>query len=176
MALATTMGNLKQELQAQERKELIDLCLHLARFRNENKELITYMLFHAQDPLGYAEEYKRMIEEPFDKYLMNPYFLAKGIRKSFRLISRYAKVSKSKEGECELYLHLADLFMERIQGKLVHKTLIMLLERALKKAHQLILKMHEDFQMDYIPVYNTLAEQSKTKVGNAQYIFQVQMI
>jgi hypothetical protein len=176
MALATKLGNLKQELQEQDRKNLMELCLQLARFRQENKELITFLLFHSHQPLTYADEYKIMIEEPFDKFLMNPYYLAKGIRKSFRLIGRYAKITKSKEGECELYLHLARLFEERIQGRLVHKALIILLERALKKAFNLIVKMHEDYQMDYIPIYNELAQKCKEKVSNATQIFQVQII
>ncbi|MFN4123138.1 MAG: hypothetical protein ACK4GL_07525 [Flavobacteriales bacterium] len=176
MGSATTLGILKQELQTHDRRSLIELCIQLARFKQENRELITYLLFHAKDPIAYAQGYKILIEEPFDKHLMNPYLLTKGIRKSFRLISRYAKVSKSKEGECELYLHLAVQFVERIQGKLVHKALITLLERALKKAHQLILKMHEDFQMDYIPIYTDLVVQCKNKVSNPNYVFEVQMI
>lgn len=170
------LQNLKQELAERDTRHLAELCLQLAKFKSENKELLTYLLFYAHDPIAYTSSYKEMIVEPFDKFIYNPYHLSKGIRKSFRLISRYAKITKSKEGECELYLHLILQFVERIPGKIVHKSLVILLERAFKKAALLILKMHEDFQLDYLPQFKELRDKAATKTTFSDFDFGINHI
>jgi len=169
MSASTKLNDLKQELAERDKKNLMELCLHLARFKTENKELIGYLLFNAHDPLAYTEAYKPMIDEPFEKFIFNPYYLSKGIRKAFRQIARYAKITKSKEGECTLYLYLAEQFISRIHGRIVHKSLIILLERSLKKAALLIDKMHEDYQLDYVPQFNEILEKSLEKTSFSEY-------
>jgi hypothetical protein len=42
---AVTVKEISQELLNLTPKELRDLCLRLARFKKENKELMTYLLF-----------------------------------------------------------------------------------------------------------------------------------
>ena len=44
-----SIQELKQELQATSQTKLLDLCLRLAKFKKENKELLTYLLFEAHD-------------------------------------------------------------------------------------------------------------------------------
>ncbi len=46
---AASIQELKQELQHTSLKEITELCLRLARFKKENKELLTYLLFEASD-------------------------------------------------------------------------------------------------------------------------------
>jgi len=46
---AVTINGISQELLNLSPKELCDLCLRLARFRKENKELLTYLLFESSD-------------------------------------------------------------------------------------------------------------------------------
>ncbi|MEM9142481.1 MAG: hypothetical protein AAGA86_05795, partial [Bacteroidota bacterium] len=50
---AATVAQLKKELQHRPPDELLQLCLRLARFKKENKELLTYLLFEAHDEAGY---------------------------------------------------------------------------------------------------------------------------
>ena len=42
---AATINELKQELQNIPPAKVTELCLRLARFKKENKELLTYLLF-----------------------------------------------------------------------------------------------------------------------------------
>ena len=42
---AATSNELKQELQASSSKQLIELCLRLARFKKENKENFNLIVF-----------------------------------------------------------------------------------------------------------------------------------
>ena len=44
---AATVAQLKKELQFKSQEEIMELCLRLARFKKENKELLTYLLFES---------------------------------------------------------------------------------------------------------------------------------
>ncbi len=50
---AATVKEIKDELLELPQKELVELCLKLSKFKKENKELLTYQLFEAQDEQGY---------------------------------------------------------------------------------------------------------------------------
>ncbi len=42
---AVTIKKIKDELSDKSASELMDICLHLSKFKKENKELLTYLLF-----------------------------------------------------------------------------------------------------------------------------------
>ena len=44
-----SVKEIKDELKFKTSDELRELCLQLSRFKKENKELLTYLLFEAQD-------------------------------------------------------------------------------------------------------------------------------
>ena len=54
-----TVSILKKELRQHSQQELIEICLQLAKFKKENKELLTYVLFDSRD----EDEYIRAIKE-----------------------------------------------------------------------------------------------------------------
>src|SRR6266516_3528426 len=62
---AATINTLKQQLERLPAEQLITLCLRLARFKKDNKELLTYLLFEADDNQGYIENVKKEIDELF---------------------------------------------------------------------------------------------------------------
>ena len=78
-----TVHEIKQELLASPDKLLVDLCLRLSKFKKENKELLTYLLFEAHNEEGYIEEVKTTINEAFAELETgtNLYFAKKTIRK-----------------------------------------------------------------------------------------------
>ena len=49
---AATVAQLKKELQFKSQEETMQLCLRLARFKKENKELLTYLLFESDSEEG----------------------------------------------------------------------------------------------------------------------------
>jgi len=55
---AATVAQLKKELQYKSQDEVLQLCLRLARFKKENKELLTYLLFESDSEEGYIETVK----------------------------------------------------------------------------------------------------------------------
>ena len=56
---AATINELKQELLNEKPARLTELCIRLARFKKENKELLTYLLFEAHDINGYIASVKK---------------------------------------------------------------------------------------------------------------------
>jgi hypothetical protein len=100
---AASIAELKSELQNIEKKALIEFCLRFARFKKENKELLSFLLFEANDPEQFVEAAKKEIENMFaDINTSNVYYIKKSVRKILRLIYRYARYSNEKQVEAEL--------------------------------------------------------------------------
>ena len=77
-----TVKELKTELSQRKPQELLDLCLRLVKFKKENKELLTYLLFEADNEVVYIESVKKEIVESFvDMNRTSVYFIKKSIRK-----------------------------------------------------------------------------------------------
>ena len=55
-------SEIKQELNTLSAKELLELCLQLAKYKKDNKELLSYLLFEADDLPSYIAGVKEEIE------------------------------------------------------------------------------------------------------------------
>ncbi|MEO5644346.1 MAG: hypothetical protein ABIQ40_13895, partial [Bacteroidia bacterium] len=62
---AATVHELKKELNELEPKALAELCLRLAKFKKENKELLTFLMYEAHDVPAFLIELKKEIEMQF---------------------------------------------------------------------------------------------------------------
>ena len=58
---AASINELKERTGSQEPAELLSFCLRLAKFKKENKELLTFLLFEADDITAYIENVKQEI-------------------------------------------------------------------------------------------------------------------
>ncbi len=147
---AVTVKVLKTELSDRSHSELIELCLRLSRFKKENKELLTYLLFESSNEDGYIESVKNEIDEQFE--LINTktyYFIKKSVRKILRSIKKYIRYSKSKETEIELLLYFCKKlidFKPSINNNPVLKNICIREIISIKKK---MVSLHEDLQYDY---------------------------
>ncbi|HEX6191664.1 MAG TPA: hypothetical protein VFZ42_04835, partial [Chitinophagaceae bacterium] len=83
---AATVHEIKQELSTRKPAELSELCQRLARFKKENKELLTFLLFEAEDLPAYINSVKQQIDEEFSQInTSNVYFAKKTLRKILRI-------------------------------------------------------------------------------------------
>lgn len=147
---AASIKQLKDELKERSESQLLEYCLHLARFKKENKELLTYLLFEADDEKGYIQVIKETIDDRFDEInRTNLYFIKKGIRKTLREIKKYIRYSKNKETEVQLLLY----FCEKMKSftPSVHRstTLQNLYDRQIAMIRKKLSGLHEDLQYDY---------------------------
>jgi len=143
------LSDLKKELSGLSVHELTDICLRLAKYKKENKELLSYLIFDADNPMKYAEEVKSFLLEDFKTMQKHYYYSTKSMRKIIRLINRYAKYTGSKEVEMELALWFCKNFLKFADLKTSHKPLQGLLTRQFEKITRLMPKLHEDLQFDY---------------------------
>ena len=61
-----TIKKIKDELHYKSPQELVELCLKLSKFKKENKELLTYLLFDAEDEEMYINNVNEYITLLFD--------------------------------------------------------------------------------------------------------------
>ena len=89
---AVSVVTIKKELQHRSSEELMALCLRLSKFKKENKELLTYLLFESHDETGYIETVKQVLDEQFETINTDSYFyIKKSIRKILRNLKKYAR-------------------------------------------------------------------------------------
>ncbi len=147
---AATVSQLKKELQHRNSDELLALCLRLARFKLENKELLTYLLFEADDEEGYMETVKAQMDIQFSEINTSSYyFIKKSVRKILRGLRKYIRYSNKKETEVELLLYFCLKLNEFRPSVHRNKMLSNLYERQLIAIKKKISLLHEDLQYDY---------------------------
>lgn len=147
---AASSAELKKALHTLDKTELVELCLRLARFKKENKELLSYLLYEEDDLDQYISHVKIVIDEGFgDLNTKSIYFAKKGLRKTLRLANKYIRYTGDKLAETEILLHYATNFRGMKLPWLKSTALVNLYKGVLKKIGAAIDTMHEDLQHDY---------------------------
>lgn len=147
---AATVVQLKKELQHKDSEELLQLCLRLARFKKENKELLTYLLFESDSEEGYIETVKTEVDEQFKLINTTSYFyIKKSVRKILRILKKYVRYSGNKETEVALLLYFCEKLKDFSPSIQRNTTLMNLYERQLALIGKKITLLHEDLQYDY---------------------------
>lgn len=145
-----SIQELKQELKTIPPAECIDLCLRLARFKKENKELLTYLLFEAHDEAGYIESIKQEMDEQFEAINYNRIFFAKkSLRKIARSIGKYCRYTGSATVQVELLLYFCQKMKASGIPLIQNPVILNLYNSQLTKIIKALSSMHEDLQYDY---------------------------
>jgi len=147
---AATLAEIKKELKHKSEDELLSYCLSLSRFKKENKELLTYLLFEASDEEAYIQSVKNEIELQFsDINTQNYYWMKKTIRKVLKETRKFIRYSKKKTTEVELLLYFCSQ-MDSLSPSIKENTVLSNLhERLIISIRKTISKMEEDLQYDY---------------------------
>jgi len=155
---ASSFHEIKKELTDVEPDTLIEFCMRLGKFKKENKELLTYLLFEAQDENAYVEHVKRDIDDEFESFsATNLYYAKKTIRKILRMANRQIRYSGIKQTELEIRIHFCTKLKET--GIRLDKSpvLMNLFNQQLKKIEQALDKLPEDLQFDYRRAIDSLS-------------------
>ena len=141
---------LRKELEHLDREKLKQLCLRLSRFKLENKELLTYLLFESEDESSYIQSIKNQLDTLFLDINTNNYFyVKKSVRKILRRIRKFARYSNQPETEVELLLYFC-LKMQDIKPSIFkNKTLTNIYNRQIETTKKKTKKLHEDLQYEY---------------------------
>lgn len=147
---AASLNELKRALDDLDAGQLKTLCLRLAKFKKDNKELLTYLLFDEGDESGYIESVKREITDLFEEITnLNTYYLKKSLRRILKLVNKQIRYSGKAETELALRIHFCQQLKEREMPVTKSVVLINMYDQQLKKIHQALGKLHEDLQFDY---------------------------
>ena len=150
------LSDLKKVLLVLNTTELTEICLRLAKYKKENKELLAYLLFDANEPMKYAEDVKSFLIADFNTMQKHYFYSTKSLRKIIRLINRYAKYTGSKQVETELSIWFCTNYLIYSDLRTSHKPLQGLLTRQFEKIIKLLPKLHEDLQFDYQKEFESL--------------------
>ncbi len=147
---AATVHDIKKELEGLEPEITQALCLRLARFKKDNKELLTYLLFEAHDEAGYVESVKREITEQFEEIPnLTVYYVKKSLRRILRLVNKQIKYSGLPVTELILRIHFCQQIKESAIPIDKSAVLVNLYQQQLKKIQLALSKLPEDLQYDY---------------------------
>lgn len=144
-----TVKQLKDELKFRSQSELLEICLRLSKFKKENKELLTYLLFETHDEEGYIAGVKKEMDLQFDQInTSNFYYIKKSVRKVLRELKKYARYSGKKETEAELLIYFL-VKLEALRPS-IHRNKVLknLYDRQFAQAKKKIASLHEDLQFD----------------------------
>ncbi|MFM2224247.1 MAG: hypothetical protein RJA07_449 [Bacteroidota bacterium] len=154
---AATLSDLKKELTTQNKEQLIELCLRLGRFKKENKELLTYILFDSKSEEDYIKDIKAEMDLLFEEInSTNLYWAKKSLRKILRNINKYSRYSSINSTTIELLIYYC--MKLKTSGIEFEKSAALknLYESQIKKIKKEIAVMHEDLQYDYQKKLNSL--------------------
>jgi len=147
---AVTVKELKEELTERSPKELRELCLRLSKFKKENKELLTYLLFESADEASYIEGEKKEVDEQFK--LINKksqYLIKKGLRKILRNVRKYNRYSLKKETEVELLIYFCSKLKKFTPSIHRNTGLQNLYIGQVVNIRKKLTVLHEDLQSDF---------------------------
>jgi len=145
-----TLNDLKKELVFLPPAELVNICLRLAKFKKENKELLGYLLFDSNYEPEYINKVKADIDRLFSEInRSNVYFAKKSIRKILRTTNKYIRYSGLKRTEVELLIYFSAKLKR--SGIFLNSStaLTNLYASQIQKIRKAVSGLHEDLQHDY---------------------------
>lgn len=153
-----SLAEIKKQLQETDADVLQSLCLRLAKYKKENKELLGYLLFESQNEASYVQQIKEEIDAQFEELKgRNLYLVKKMLRKILRYTNRHIKYSNRDKTDLELRIY----FCEKIkQAKIPVRespVLLNLYQGQLKKINVVLAKLPEDLQSDYSNAIRTIS-------------------
>ena len=150
MIETASLNEIKKELKTLSPQQLQEITIRLAKYKKENKELLSYLLFDAFNQQIFIENVKQEIDGQFENLNKSSYYLAKKtIRKVLRTTRKYVRFSGSKQTEIELLIY----FCQKLKTTRLHRrsntVITNMYFREVEKVKKVLSTLHEDLQYDY---------------------------
>lgn len=155
---SASLNDIRKELLHTDPEVIQSLCLRLARYKKENKELLGYLLFEAHDEAAYIQQVKEETDTLFKELSnRNVYLTKKILRKILRFVNKQIKYSGLAQTELTLRIY----FCQKIRKEKIPlekgTQLFNLYQQQLKKIYTVLEKLPEDEQGDYTRALETIA-------------------
>ncbi len=147
---SASLSAIKHELQHIPQEALVELCIRMAKYKKENKELLNYLLFENTNEQEYVSSIKKEMTAEFAEINVSTMFLAKkSIRRILRMANKYIKYSGQAETEIQVLVH----FCKELKALKIDYTkstaMVNLYNSQLKKINKAMQTLHEDLQYEY---------------------------
>jgi hypothetical protein len=147
---AASIAEIKKDLQLRSQKELVDLCLQMAKFKKDSKDLLTFLLFESQDEAAFVRNSKEEISAEFvGVRIQSSYWAKKTTRKLIRQVNYLARLSGKKETKADLLLHLCKEMVELREYLRYDYQYDQIFHRQKEALRKVLKYLHEDLQYDY---------------------------
>jgi DNA repair photolyase len=147
---AATAKELRDELKDRTESELREIVLRLSRFKKENKELLSYLLFESH----HEEDYVANVKTHIDQQLLeintsNSYYAKKAIRRILKETKKFIRYSGGKESEVSLLIHFCRSLQETHPKMMKVRIIRDIVQRQIVLIKVRISTLHEDLQYDF---------------------------
>jgi hypothetical protein len=144
-----SLSELRRALKNVPSGDLPDLCIRLARYKKENKELLSYLLFEVDDEPEYIRSVKTEIDQHFGELTKTtPYMTKKGVRKTLAFTNQKIRYSGLKRTEVELLIYFCKKFRKEVSFR-NNITLKNIYIRQIQRIKKTLATLHEDLQFDF---------------------------
>jgi hypothetical protein len=142
---AASIAELKRALVKLDQDELLESVLRLARFKKDNKELLTYLLFLSENEQGYANYLCDEIDQQFS---LTPNAHKKTLRKLIRWMNKCLRFSGIKETEVQVRIHFCQALKASKTPISRTRVVTNMYWGQVKKVEKVIEKFHPDIRYD----------------------------
>lgn len=148
---------IKKELKNLPPEELQIILARLAKYKKENKELLSYLLFEAFNEQAFIQSVKDEIDEQFNSLNRSSSYLAKKtLRKVLRTTNKYIRFSGIKQTEIELLIYFCKKLKKSGLSFRSSRVIFNMYQRQIQRIEKVISMLHEDLQFDYEEEVNSL--------------------
>ncbi len=146
----SSINAIKQQLHNLPKQELEDLCLVMAKYKKENKELLHYLLFETNDERSYIDDIKEEIEMAFKEINKETfYYTKKNIRRIHRVTVKYIRYSGKPTTEIDLLIFFCRQMQTCGVSFADSKVMLNLYQRQIANIEKALAKLHPDIRLDY---------------------------
>ncbi|MFK8113335.1 MAG: hypothetical protein AB8B91_14115 [Rubripirellula sp.] len=143
---AATVSELKKSLGKLDHDDLLDACVRLAKFKVDNKELLTYLLMRSHDEQKYADDLCADIDDQIRESKQLP---KKTMRKIIRWMDKCLRFSGDKETELLVRIHFCRSTARKRRSFGRCKVSANMYSGQLSKIQKALEKVHPDLQFDF---------------------------
>ncbi len=145
-----SLSEIKKEIALLDPGDLVTLCLRIAKYKKDNKELLSYLLFESHDEINFIAGIKAEVDILFTEInYSNIYYVKKGVRKVLRYLNKNIRYSGIPATQAELLIY----FCQKINLTEIDLSNSVALHNIylsqIKKIKKTIESMHEDLQYDF---------------------------
>lgn len=148
---------IRKTLLNMEPREITDVVMRMLRYKKDNKELASYLLYNSSDEQAFVDEITEEINASFAELKYEgAYKYTKQIRKIIRLANKPIRYSGLPSTQVEVLLCILENLKPILSGKHGSNVLSGIYMRQVDIVAKAMDKLHEDIRYDYVKQFERL--------------------